>query len=165
MTELVFVKIFVVLVEGLRLCLSSDDFRDQVTVKDCCRGIFTMLKRAWSWEMTAEHRPTGLTNWKRPNTPFPSMLTVHCWVLCGFHVNHFRIKPKLDELGSLHARHLLRPSLDDRCEEEELIEDLSQNLSKLISSTHRHIQCIRSSLEYGKSTVRYLKDHWLIIIC
>lgn len=62
----------------------------------------------------------------------------------------FRIKPKLDELGSLHARHLLRPTLDDRCEEEQLIEDLSQEISKLISSTHRHIQCIRSSLGHGK---------------
>ncbi|XP_031625328.1 syntaxin-16 isoform X2 [Contarinia nasturtii] len=60
-----------------------------------------------------------------------------------------KIKPKLDELGSLHARHLLRPSLDDRCEEEELIENLSQTISKLISSTHRHIQFIRSSLGQG----------------
>lgn len=62
----------------------------------------------------------------------------------------YRIKPKLDELGSLHARHLLRPSLDDKCEEEELIENLSQHISKLISSTHRHIQYIRSSLGQGK---------------
>lgn len=66
-------------------------------------------------------------------------------------LEHFpdRVKPKLDELGSLHARHLLRPSIDDRCEEEELIEDLSQTISKLITSTHRHIQCIRSSLGNG----------------
>lgn len=63
----------------------------------------------------------------------------------------FRIKPKLDELGSLHARHLLRPTLDDRCEEEELIEELSQEISKLICSTHRHIQCIRSSIGNGKN--------------
>lgn len=60
-----------------------------------------------------------------------------------------KIKPKLDELGSLHARHLLRPTLDDRCEEEELIEELSQEISKLICSTHRHIQCIRSSIGNG----------------
>lgn len=52
-------------------------------------------------------------------------------------------------MGSLHARHLLRPSLDDRCEEEELIENLSQQISKLISSAHRHIQFIRSSLGQG----------------
>lgn len=40
--------------------------------------------------------------------------------------------------------------MDDSCAEEELIETLSQEISKLISSTHRHIQCIRSSLEYGE---------------
>lgn len=55
----------------------------------------------------------------------------------------------MDELGSFHARHLLRPSLDDRCEEEELIENLSQHISKLISSTHRHIQFIRSNIGQG----------------
>lgn len=69
--------------------------------------------------------------------------------MINFYCVCYRIKPKLDELGSLHARHLLRPSLDDRCEEEELIENLSQHISKLISSTHRHIQCIRSSLGQG----------------
>lgn len=63
---------------------------------------------------------------------------------------HLRIKPKLDELGSLHARHLLRPTLEDKCDEEEMIEDLSQEISKLIASTHRHIQCIRSSLGSGE---------------
>lgn len=68
-----------------------------------------------------------------------------------------RVKPKLEELGSLQARHLSRPSLDDQCEEEGLIEDLSQTISKLISSTHRHIQCIRSSLDYGKSCHTILK--------
>lgn len=56
-------------------------------------------------------------------------------------------------MGSLHARHLMRPSLDDKCEEEELIENLSQIISKLISSTHRHIQCIRSSLGQGIPTM------------
>lgn len=61
-----------------------------------------------------------------------------------------RIRPKLDELDALHARHLLRPTLDDSCAEEEQIETLSQEISKLISSAHRHIQCIRSSLEHGE---------------
>lgn len=77
------------------------------------------------------------------------MCSVSECIFCLTQIAHFRIKPKLDELGSLHARHLLRPTLDDRCEEEELIEDLSQEISKLISSTHRHIQCIRSSLGNG----------------
>lgn len=61
----------------------------------------------------------------------------------------FRIKPKLDELGSLHARHLLRPAFDESKEDEQEMESLSQEIAKLITSTHRHIQCIRSSLGVG----------------
>ncbi|KAH8396496.1 hypothetical protein KR222_011502 [Zaprionus bogoriensis] len=60
-----------------------------------------------------------------------------------------KIKPKLDELGSLHARHLLRPTFDDQQDDECEIEVLSQIVSKLIASTHRHIQCVRSSLGVG----------------
>ncbi|EDV44591.1 uncharacterized protein Dana_GF20436 [Drosophila ananassae] len=60
-----------------------------------------------------------------------------------------KIKPKLDELGSLHARHLLRPAFDDQRDDECDIEVLSQIVSKLITSTHRHIQCVRSSLGVG----------------
>lgn len=75
-----------------------------------------------------------------------------------------RLKPKLDELGSLHARHLLKPAFDENTEEEEKIEFLGNEISKLITSTHRHIQCIRSSLETGskmdqlltKNVVTYL---------
>lgn len=74
-----------------------------------------------------------------------------------------RIKPKLDELGSLHARHLLRPTLDDQCEEEELIEELSQEISKLIMSTHRHIQCIRSSLGHGNKLEQRLTKN--VVTC
>lgn len=61
----------------------------------------------------------------------------------------FRIKPKLDELGSLHARHLLRPAFDESKEDELEMETLSHEIAKLITSTHRHIQCIRSSLGVG----------------
>ncbi|KAI8128283.1 Syntaxin-16 [Lucilia cuprina] len=60
-----------------------------------------------------------------------------------------KIKPKLDELGSLHARHLLRPAFDESKEDELEMESLSQEIAKLITSTHRHIQCIRSSLGVG----------------
>ncbi|XP_037726480.1 syntaxin-16 [Drosophila subpulchrella] len=60
-----------------------------------------------------------------------------------------KIKPKLDELGSLHARHLLRPAFDDQRDDECDIEVLSQIVSKLITSTHRHIQCVRSSIGVG----------------
>lgn len=61
----------------------------------------------------------------------------------------FRIRPKQDELTSLQARHLLKPGLDESTDEEQQIELLSAELTKLISSTHRHIQCIRSSLSVG----------------
>ncbi|XP_055845998.1 syntaxin-16 [Episyrphus balteatus] len=70
-----------------------------------------------------------------------------------------KIKPKLDELGSLHARHLLRPAFDENCEEEQQIEILSQEISKLITSTHRHIQCIRSSLGVGNRTEQRLTSN------
>lgn len=58
----------------------------------------------------------------------------------------------------------MRPTLDDNCEEEQQIEELSQEISKLVFSTHRHIQCIRSSLGQGnrleqrltRSVVTYL---------
>ncbi|KAH8265911.1 hypothetical protein KR038_010457 [Drosophila bunnanda] len=67
-----------------------------------------------------------------------------------------KIKPKLDELGSLHARHLLRPAFDDKQDDECDIEVLSQNISKLITSTHRHIQCVRSSLGVGSKVEQRL---------
>ncbi|XP_037938588.1 syntaxin-16 [Teleopsis dalmanni] len=74
-----------------------------------------------------------------------------------------KIKPKLDELGSLHARHLLRPTFDENSEEEHDIEQLSQEISKLITSTHRHIQCIRSSLEIGSKIEQRLTAN--VITC
>ncbi|XP_030378540.1 syntaxin-16 [Scaptodrosophila lebanonensis] len=68
-----------------------------------------------------------------------------------------KIKPKLDELGSLHARHLLRPTFDDDQRDDECeIEVLSQIISKLIMSTHRHIQCVRSSLGVGSNVEQRL---------
>lgn len=70
-----------------------------------------------------------------------------------------RIKPKLDELGSLHARHLLRPTFDDQRDDECEIEVLSQIVSKLIASTHRHIQCVRSSLGVGSKLEQRLTSN------
>ncbi|XP_023161980.1 syntaxin-16 [Drosophila hydei] len=67
-----------------------------------------------------------------------------------------KIKPKLDELGSLHARHLLRPTFDDQKDDECEIEVLSQIVAKLIASTHRHIQCVRSSLGVGSKVEQRL---------
>ena len=70
-----------------------------------------------------------------------------------------RIKPKLDELGSLHARNLLRPNFEESSEEDEKIEELGQEISKLITSTHRHIQCIRSSLGVGSKMEQRLTSN------
>ncbi|XP_020715146.1 syntaxin-16 isoform X3 [Ceratitis capitata] len=74
-----------------------------------------------------------------------------------------KIKPKLDELGSLHARHLLQPAFDENHEEETEIESLSQEISKLITSTHRHIQCIRSSLGVGTRMEQKLTEN--VVTC
>ncbi|XP_036318136.1 syntaxin-16 [Rhagoletis pomonella] len=74
-----------------------------------------------------------------------------------------KIKPKLDELGSLHARHLLQPTFDENYEEETEIQSLSQEISKLITSTHRHIQCIRSSLGIGTKMEQRLTEN--VVTC
>ncbi|XP_073833742.1 syntaxin 16 [Musca autumnalis] len=77
-----------------------------------------------------------------------------------------KIKPKLDELGSLQARSLLRPAFDESKEEELEMEELSQEISKLITSTHRHVQCIRYSLgEGGKLEQRLTANviHYLMM--
>uniref|UniRef100_A0A6B2EGF8 Putative snare protein tlg2/syntaxin 16 n=1 Tax=Phlebotomus kandelakii TaxID=1109342 RepID=A0A6B2EGF8_9DIPT len=74
-----------------------------------------------------------------------------------------KIKPKLEELATLHMRHLQRPTMDDHCEEERLIEDASTEISKLIASTHRHIQCIRSSLGQGNRTEQRLTQN--VVTC
>ncbi|XP_017485931.1 PREDICTED: syntaxin-16 [Rhagoletis zephyria] len=74
-----------------------------------------------------------------------------------------KIKPKLDELGSLHARHLLQPTFDENYEEETEIQNLSQEISKLITSAHRHIQCIRSSLGIGTKMEQRLTEN--VVTC
>lgn len=67
-----------------------------------------------------------------------------------------KLKPKLDELSSLHGRCFLRPILDDSCEEEALIENSSMEISKLISTAHRLIQHIQASLGYGQKSEQSL---------
>ena len=76
----------------------------------------------------------------------------------------FRIRPKLDELTSLQARHLLKPGLDESSDEEQQIELVSAELTKLISSTHRHIQCIRSSLNVGHKKQQLLTQNVVLYL-
>lgn len=108
------------------------------------------------------HRLSGWTNSRRHSTPCPSECA---WVRVTLLeaslliVSPCRIKPKLDELGSLHARHLLRPTFDDQRDDECEIEVLSQIVSKLIASTHRHIQCVRSSLGVGSKLEQRLTSN------
>uniref|UniRef100_A0A1A9Z8J5 t-SNARE coiled-coil homology domain-containing protein n=1 Tax=Glossina pallidipes TaxID=7398 RepID=A0A1A9Z8J5_GLOPL len=70
-----------------------------------------------------------------------------------------KIKPKLDELGSLHARHLLRPAFDENTENQQEMDKLSQEISKLITSAHRHIQHIRSCLDVGTKSEQRLTSN------
>ncbi|KAI9581724.1 syntaxin-16 [Glossina fuscipes] len=70
-----------------------------------------------------------------------------------------KIKPKLDELGSLHARHLLRPAFDENTENQQEMDKLSQEISKLITSAHRHTQHIRSCVDVGTKSEQRLTSN------
>jgi syntaxin 16 len=61
-----------------------------------------------------------------------------------FKRNSFKVKMKIDELFSLHARHLMRPVLEENETEDEMRENLAQETTKLLLSAHRKLQAIRS---------------------
>lgn len=113
-----------------------------------------MPKKASSCATIAAPRRPGWTSWRKRNTQFPSTFSeshsTHLARKIHNSLSPHRIRPKLDDLAQLHERHLRRPTLDDRCDEEQRIESTSQEISKLIFSAHRHIQCIRSSLGHGR---------------
>lgn len=71
----------------------------------------------------------------------------------------------MDELGSLQTRHLLRPTFDEGFEDGNGPEMklLSDEISKLIGSVHRHIQCIRSSLGVGSKREQLLTS--AVVMC
>lgn len=71
----------------------------------------------------------------------------------------------MDELGSLQTRHLLRPTFDESVDDGNGHEMklLSAEISKLISSVHRHIQCIRSSLGIGSKREQLLTS--AVVMC
>lgn len=108
------------------------------------------LKKVWNYVTNTEHHQHGWINSRKLNTQCQSKEVLHMNnVDANDSLSFCRIKPKLDELASLHARHLLRSTMDDSCEEEIMTENLSLEISKLMSTTHRHIQHIRSSVNYG----------------
>jgi len=67
-----------------------------------------------------------------------------------------RIRNKLRQLSALHAKQLQRPTLDESHEEELQIETLSQEISRMFSSTHRLIQQIQSAVRDGFGREREL---------
>lgn len=58
----------------------------------------------------------------------------------------------MDELEILHKRHLLRPMLSEDDSEEKEIEEMSQEITRLISQAHKQIDTLRSyvSASVGK---------------
>ena len=63
----------------------------------------------------------------------------------------FRIKTKMTELSALHKK-LLRPALsDEKSTEEFTMENLGQEISKLISTAHKNILSIKSH-QYNSNT-------------
>ncbi|XP_063705307.1 syntaxin-16 [Culicoides brevitarsis] len=61
-----------------------------------------------------------------------------------------KIDPKMEELEVLHKRHLVRPMLSEDDSEEKEIEEMSQEVTRLISQAHKQIDQLRS---YGGSSV------------
>lgn len=59
----------------------------------------------------------------------------------------------------MHARHLLRPAFDENTENQQEMDKLSQEISKLITSAHRHIQHIRSCLDVGTKSEQRLTSN------
>ncbi|XP_046681343.1 syntaxin-16 [Homalodisca vitripennis] len=53
-----------------------------------------------------------------------------------------RLRNKLKELEALYEKHVLRPTLDDSSDEEQQIEILTQEISRMFAATHRLVQQI-----------------------
>lgn len=60
------------------------------------------------------------------------------------------IPPKMKELNDLHKRHILRPMLSETETEETEIEQMSHELTQLISKAHKNIDGLKSYLSGGK---------------
>lgn len=54
-----------------------------------------------------------------------------------------KLEAKINELKTLHSRHLHRPTLDESSEDEQLIERLTYDISLKFNSAHRLIQQIK----------------------
>jgi len=56
-----------------------------------------------------------------------------------------RLEGKISELDSAHKAYLARPTLDDNPKEEELIKQLTKDLSEMFSSCHHQVKSIRKA--------------------
>lgn len=55
-----------------------------------------------------------------------------------------KLKNKIDDLRKLQDRHLHRPTFNDSCEEEVLIENCTGDITVLFNTVHRLLQFIKS---------------------
>ncbi|XP_049789776.1 syntaxin-16 [Schistocerca nitens] len=62
-----------------------------------------------------------------------------------------RLRSKVKELEALHSRHLHRPTLDDSSEEEQRIEALTQDISRMFGTAQRLLQQVRQQSGGGKT--------------
>ncbi|XP_063226475.1 syntaxin-16 [Bacillus rossius redtenbacheri] len=67
-----------------------------------------------------------------------------------------RLRSKVQDLEALHARHLLRPTLDDSSGEERQIEALAQEVARMFGTAHKVIQQIRRQSSDGSQQEKKL---------
>lgn len=75
-----------------------------------------------------------------PDTPMPPSWTDQ---LEEVQFTMSKLEVKINELKTIHSRHLHRPTLDESSEEEQLIERLTSDISLMFNSAHRLIQQIK----------------------
>ncbi|XP_044731938.1 syntaxin-16-like, partial [Chrysoperla carnea] len=69
------------------------------------------------------------------------------------------LRKKTDTLKELHKKNLYRPSLDDTTSEEQQIEELTREITLILGSIHKVIQCIRNQQQNGSIKEQRLKQN------
>lgn len=64
-----------------------------------------------------------------------------------------KLRDKITDLKTLHVKYCNRPTFDDSSKEDAEIEQLSQEISRMFTSSHRLIQQIKSRCYDGKFKV------------
>lgn len=73
-----------------------------------------------------------------------------------------KIGPKMEELEILHKRHLLRPMLSEEEGEEKEIDEMSQEITRLISQAHKQIDTLRSYVSSSGGKEKRLLENVVI---